>query len=129
MTETPWQRQAPAAPEGEYVALLSYLPLVSFRWLPLLLVYMLRIRRQLRASPGLFGYSLRADLARKRFWTLSVWEDEAALQSFVMASPHAVVMQVLAPHMGPTRFTRWGVKGADLPLRWDDALWREASGG
>ena len=111
-------------PERDYVALLSYLPLNSSWSIPRLLLYNARIRRQLRSSAGLVGYSLRARLAAKRFWTLSVWEDETALRAFVAAPPHAAVMQALASHMGATRFTRWTVKGSDLPLQWDDALKR-----
>jgi hypothetical protein len=34
------------------------------------------------------------------------------------------VMKKLTPHMGATRFTRWTVKGSELPLLWDDALKR-----
>jgi quinol monooxygenase YgiN len=100
------------------------LPLRSIWRIPWLVMHSSRIRRQLRASSGLIGYSLRAQLAAKRFWTLSVWEDAAALQAFVTAPPHAAVMEALAPHMGATRFTRWIVKSSDLPLRWDDALKR-----
>jgi quinol monooxygenase YgiN len=124
MAELPWRSQARAVPGRDYVALLSYLPLRSFWGLPRLLVYTARIRRQLRASSGLIGYSLRAQVAARRFWTLSAWEDEAALQAFVTAPPHAAVVQALAPHMGATRFTRWIVQAADLPLRWDDAVER-----
>ena len=91
------------------------------------LLYNARIRRQLRTSAGLVGYSLRARLAAKRFWTLSVWEDETPLRVFVAAPPHAAVMKALAAHMGATRFTRWIVKGSDLPLQWDDALKRGRS--
>jgi hypothetical protein len=47
-----------------------------------------------------------------------------AVQAFVSAPPHAAVMKVLAPHMGATRFTRWTVKGFELPQQWDDALKR-----
>jgi hypothetical protein len=51
----------------------------------------------LRANSGLIGYSLRAQFAARRFWTLSVWEDEAVLQAFVTAPPHAAVMKALPP--------------------------------
>jgi hypothetical protein len=124
MAELPWYALSDAAPERDYLALLSYLPLRSSWRIPWLLLYMVRIRQQLRASSGLIGYSLRAQLGEKRFWTLSAWENEAALQTFVVAPPHAAVMNALAPHMGPTRFTRWTVKGSDLPPQWVDALKR-----
>lgn len=129
MAELPWQSHSPAAPERDYVALLSYLPLYSGWSIPRLLLYNARIRGQLRTSAGLVGYSLRARLAAKRFWTLSVWEDETALGAFVAAPPHAAAMKALAPYMGATRFTRWTVKGSDLPLQWDDALKRGDSAG
>jgi heme-degrading monooxygenase HmoA len=124
VADLPWSSHSVAAPERDYVALLSYLPLHS-RWrIPWLLLYMVRVRRQLRTSSGLIGYSLRAQLGAKRFWTLSAWDDEAVLQAFVAAPPHVEIMRVLAPYMGMTRFTRWEVKGSDLPLQWDDALKR-----
>ena len=124
VTESSWQSYSRAAPERDYVALLSYLPLNSAWRLPWLFLYSARIRRQLRTSSGLIGYSLRARLAAKQFWTLSVWEDAAALQAFVAAPPHVAVMKALASHMGATRFVRWNVKGSELPLRWEDALRR-----
>ena len=129
MAEMPWHSHSGAVPERDYVALLSYLPLRSSWRIPWLLLYNVRIQRQLRASFGLIGYSLRAQLAAKRFWTLSVWEDEAALQRFVAAPPHVAIMKALVPHMGATRFTRWTVKGSDLPPEWNDALKRGDSTG
>ena len=124
VTESARQSYSRAAPERDYVALLTYLPLNSAWHLPWLVLYSTRIRRQLRKSSGLIGYSLRARPAAKQFWTLSAWEDEAALQAFVAAPPHLAVMKALASHMGATRFVRWNVKGSELPLRWDDALRR-----
>jgi heme-degrading monooxygenase HmoA len=120
----PWKSYSTAAPEREYAALLSYLPLKRAWRLPWLVLQSFRIQRQLRASRGLIGYSLRAQLTGKRFWTLSAWEDEAALQQFVRARPHVEIMTALAPHMGKTSFVRWKVKGFELPLDWDEALKR-----
>jgi quinol monooxygenase YgiN len=125
VTESPWRSYSRAAPERDYVALLSYLPLNSAWHLPRLVLYSTRIQRQLRTSSGLIGYSLRARITAKQFWTLSVWGDAAALQAFVAAPPHLAVMKALAPYMGATRFVRWNVKGSELPLRWDDALRRD----
>ena len=67
MAEFPWQSHSRAAPERDYLALLSYLPLNSGWSILRLLLYNARIRRQLRTSAGLVGYSLRARLAAKRF--------------------------------------------------------------
>ena len=46
------------------------------------------------------AWSATLCLATKRFWTLSVWEDETPLRVFVAAPPHAAVMKALAPHNG-----------------------------
>jgi len=106
------------------LALLSFLPLKR-RWRILwLLPKTFRITSQLRRSAGLVGYSLNANLAAGHFWTLSVWEDEAALQAFVHAEPHRGTMRILLPHMRPTRFVRRTVFGTGLPILWDDALKR-----
>ena len=97
VSESPWQSYSAAAPDREYVALLSYLPLNSAWRIPWLVLYSTRIRRQLSTSPGLIGYSLRAQVAAKRCWTQSAWEDAAALQAFVAEPPHVAIMKALAP--------------------------------
>jgi hypothetical protein len=70
------------------------------------------------------GYSVLAHPLSKRFWTLSAWKDEAALHTFVQHPPHVRIMNALTPHMGETKFVRWTVKGAQLPLSWEGALRR-----
>jgi hypothetical protein len=44
MAEFPWQSHSPAAPERDYVALLTYLPLKTGWSIPWLLLYNARIR-------------------------------------------------------------------------------------
>jgi len=80
--------------------------------------------KQLAAAQGLIAYSLLARPITKNFWTLSVWENEAALKAFVHYPPHVRLMASLTSHMRKTKFVRWKVKGSELPLRWDDALRR-----
>jgi heme-degrading monooxygenase HmoA len=122
--DTPWNAAVQASPEGEYVALLSFLPLKQRRRLPWFAFHTWRVVQQLKSSRGLIGYSLRAELLAKSFWTLSAWESEAALRAFVQAPPHREIMAALQPHMGQTSFDRWTVKGTELPLHWDEALRR-----
>ena len=124
MASTPWRSCRAAEPQREYLVLLSFLPLKRRRRIPSLLLSAIRITRQLQGSAGLIGYSLYTELVAGRFWTLSVWEDEAALQAFVHAAPHVETMRNLIPHMGPTRFVRWTVVGTGIPISWDDALKR-----
>jgi quinol monooxygenase YgiN len=124
MPETPWRTFRAPNPSGNFVALLSYLPLESYWRLFPWAVYTAQVVKQLATADGLVGYSLRARPLSKRFWTLSAWESEAALRVFVQNQPHLRIMTALAPHMDKTNFVRWKVKGSDLPLRWDDALRR-----
>jgi len=124
MPETPWRTFRAPNPNGNFVALLSYLPLESYwRVLPYA-IYTAQVVKQLATADGLVGYSLLARPLSRRFWTLSAWESEAALRTFVQNLPHLRIMTALAPHMDKTKFVRWAVKGSELPLRWDDALRR-----
>ncbi len=121
-----WKSSASADSEREYLALLSYLPLKRFRTIPRFLKYTSEIERQLGETKGLIGYALHAEFLKKRFWTLSVWEDEKSLAEFVSKIPHGQVMASLAPHMGQTKFTEWKVKGSAVPPNWDQAKRRMA---
>lgn len=85
------------------------------------------IATQLRGTPGLIGFSFRAKFLRHRFWTLSAWEDEEALMTFVGKPPHRDAMDALGPYMAKTAFTRWRVRGTEIPLTWERALSRAAS--
>ncbi len=122
--DLPWITFAPADKSREYLALLSYLPLNRYGAIPGFLRFLFQIQRQLRGTPGIVGYSLRAKLIGRNFWTLSAWNNETALMDFVAKVPHGQAMKALLPHMGRTRFTQWKVSGAELPLRWDDAIQR-----
>lgn len=123
-----WKTLRAVKPERQYVVLLSYLPLKQHRHLPRFLLQTRRIIRQLRQSQGVMGYSLKAQLSAKRFWTLSVWESDLALQRFVQAQPHAATMSGLSGKMGKTEFVRWTARGVELSVSWPAALerWRTA---
>jgi hypothetical protein len=122
--DMPWKEIAPISPSGEYLALLTYLPLKKHRTIPRFLWSTCAIQKQLAGSAGILGYALRAKPLQKNFWTMSAWLDEKSLMDFAFRIPHSRVMKALAPHMGPTRFTRWKVSGAEIPLRWDMAMER-----
>ena len=124
MAETPWRTFRAPNPDGDFVALLSYLPLKNYWRVLTLPVYAAQVIKQLATADGLAGYSLLARPLSKRFWTLSAWESEDSLRAFVRNQPHQRIMAALAPHMDKTKCVRWVVKGSDFPLRWDDALRR-----
>ena len=127
MPATPWSVRRLPDPGREYLVLLSFLPLRRFRDFPAFVRHDARITRQLSGARGLIGYSKLGRPWVKRFWTLSAWEDEAALAAFIHTGPHVRAMSELPPRMGPTRFVRWTLPGAALPPTWDDALRRWAT--
>lgn len=123
---SPWTSFRPLEPDRRYVALATSIPtrrvLAAWR--------MFRgaaaVRRQLATTDGVVGFSLLASPLRKRYATLSVWEDDEALARFAAASPHREIAARLAPEMGATRFVRWTVAGADGVPGWPEALDRLA---
>jgi hypothetical protein len=118
MPALPWLERQPIDPQRAYVAMASRLPLKSYRFVPGFLRDTLQIRRQLAQSAGLVGYTLNAGLARKTFWTFSVWDDQASLDKFAASEPHRAIIERLRPRMSPARFEFFPVSGADLPLTW-----------
>ena len=127
MPTKPWVTLSRPDPDWEYLVLLSELPLKRFRDLGAFLLYTWRIQGQLRHTPGLLSYSLLARILKRQFWTLSVWEDEAALRQFATAHPHSYVMQALQGKMGQMRFVRWSMLGAEFPPSWQEAFGRQAT--
>lgn len=122
MVDLAWQSVHPPTRGREYLVLLTYLPLKGYRKMITFARYVRGVRKQLAETPGLIGYSLRAKVLRHRFWTLSVWEDDAALMAFVRKEPHRTTMGALQPHMDATAFIRWNIAGSDLPPSWDEAM-------
>ena len=124
--DMPWTKLASVEPGQEYLALLSYLPLRKYSKIPAFFRYSLQVQQQMRKAPGAIGYSMRAKILSRNFWTFSVWKDDRALMEFVRTAPHGNVMKSIAPHMGATKFTKWKVQGSAVPPTWDDAVKREA---
>ena len=124
MPASPWRTFGSTDLNGDFVALLSYLPLKSYWRVPPFFLYTVQVMKQLASAQGLLGYSVLAHPFAKQFWTLSAWKGDSALRAFVEHLPHVRLMTALAPHMDTTKFIRWTVKGSQLPLHWDDALRR-----
>jgi hypothetical protein len=126
--DSPWIKFTTPDANREYFALLSYLPLNKYRAIPAFMRFSLQIQKQLQRTTGIIGYSLRAKLFSRNFWTLSAWADEKSLMEFVVKIPHGQAMKEMAAHMGPTKFTKWKVPGSVLPLQWKDAMLRSQEG-
>jgi len=122
MVDRPWTVVASPAREREYLALVSFLPLKRFRTIPRFLRYSGAVSKQLEGTRGLVGFSFRAKILAREFYTLSVWEDERALDDFVRAEPHRRTMGAMRRHMAETKFVRWTVTGSQVPPSWRKAI-------
>jgi Domain of unknown function (DUF3291) len=121
MPTLPWKTIEQPQSGRDYVVMASRLPLASHRRIPAFLRATLAIRRQLATTAGLIGYGLDAHLLRRTFWTLSVWEDEAALDAFAHGQPHAGKIAQIRPWMAGSTFVAWTAGSDQLPVTWDQA--------
>ena len=112
IVDRPWETIAAPDPNREYLALLSYLPLKSYRKTLDLTRRAGQVAGQLADTSGLIGFTFRAKILGHRFWTLSVWEDEDALMAFVGKDPHRGTMAALGSYMEDPRFTDGPSKGS-----------------
>ena len=127
MPALPWTTISTPDPGPHLRRVRHELPLTRHRHIPGFLRDTRRVRRQLADAPGLVGYSLLAGLRAKTFWTVSVWEDEAALRAFAAAEPHRDITRRMPGRMGASGFETFTVAGADVPLRWADVRRRFAA--
>jgi hypothetical protein len=124
MPPLPWRTKTEVQADQDYLVMASRLPLRSRRTVPRFMRLTLSVVRQLERTDGLMGYTLLAQPMKGTFWTLSAWSGQPALDAFARAMPHLGVTGKLRPYMGPTRFSFWTVKGAALPVAWDEAIER-----
>ena len=122
--KSPWKWTSSLEPEREYLVLASSIPPRSRRSTWRLFHGASAVRKQLAGTDGVIGFALLARPLSKHYATLSVWRDEDALAAFAGAEPHRELMSTLSPEMGPTKFVRWTMRGADGRPTWDDALQR-----
>ena len=125
MPTLPWTAPKPLLPaDGPATVMASRLELRRLRDVPSFLTAALRIRRQMLGSPGALGVSLIARPARRTFWTLFAWQDQAALSSAAGREPHRQIMTHFRPRMAGSAFVNWTAPATALPIGWDEALQR-----
>jgi heme-degrading monooxygenase HmoA len=122
--KSPWKTLRPLDSGTDYLVLASSIPPRTFRSTWKLFRGAFAVRRQLRHTDGVMGFSLLAEPFRKRYATLSVWRDQAALDAFARAHPHDQQVTALRPEMGPTKFVHWTIAGGVGRPSWREALER-----
>lgn len=93
----------------------------SHRDVPRLLLWALRLRHELARAPGLFGYSLAADLRDKTLWTVSAWSSRVELGQFDRSAAHRGAKDRLRPRMMPSTLVMWNCRAGELPVAWTEA--------
>jgi hypothetical protein len=80
----------------------------------------LRVLNQIKQSKGIINYAVKAEFTKKYFWTVSSWENQDSLKSFIMTEPHATAIK---------KFTEWSGEGSAF-VEWTDQSssinWAEA---
>ena len=121
MPTLPWTapKPPPRPLDSPATVMASRLELRRLRDVPSFLAAALRIRRQMLAAPGVLGLSLIARPLHRTFWTLSAWQDQAALRAATGRQPHVQIMKHFRPLMAASSFVTW--TATDLPIPWDEA--------
>jgi hypothetical protein len=128
MATLPWTPARSLAAGADALVLGSRLELRHYRDIPRFMWAAMKVRKQMHQSNGALGVSLIAQPARKAFWTLSAWADQASLDAFVGSRPHLDVMGRFRERLTNPQFTTWTVAGTEMPKPGSSAknLWREA---
>jgi hypothetical protein len=125
MPVLPWTATTSARPaDGSVTVMASRLELRRRRDVVSFLAAALRIRRQMLGSPGALGLSLIARPLHRTFWTLSAWQDQAALSAAAGRQPHRQIMTRFRPRMAGSNFVTWTAPATALAIGWDYALHR-----
>jgi hypothetical protein len=127
--DIPWMTRGKPEP-GQQAFIMASRFEVSPAWRGLaFLLHAVRVWRQALRSPGLLGVSLRAQLLRNTYWTLSAWTGEPALREFMRTDPHRTVMRKVRPWAKTATFRFWDAAELDPEALWASAEKRIADGG
>jgi uncharacterized protein DUF3291 len=83
------------------------------------MIYALMSSRQARRSRGNLGVKLLRD-ANRAFWTLTVWQAEENMRSFIMAGSHRRAMPKLLDWCDEASVAHWNQDSSELP-GWNQA--------
>ncbi len=69
--------------QQEFVCVATFLPLKRWRDLVSFMMLSRKVLKQIKKSKGIANYDVKADLPKKNFWTLSIWNNIESLKLFV----------------------------------------------
>ena len=114
----PWRATTAVDPDVSYVVTITRLPLRRHTRIPAVMRATWQIVLDLARSDALVGYSLKADLIRKTFSTISVWDSADSLHAFIRFEVHVRAMTAIGPHMNEPHIDTTLIPGTDLPPVW-----------
>ncbi|MBE9116498.1 hypothetical protein IQ249_11360 [Lusitaniella coriacea LEGE 07157] len=83
-------------------------------YIPLFLWHTFLIQRQMRKKPGFLGGKLLAD-ANRVYWTLTVWEEAAAMKHLRDAGAHKRAMSYLQKWVDESSVVHWYQDSPEIP--------------
>lgn len=83
--------------------------------------YTRQVIKSLPEHQGYLGHKLRKRLLADEAWTMTLWEDEDALNSFVRGTRHGMAIGKGLPAVKNARFVRLILPRAQTPIDWDTA--------
>jgi hypothetical protein len=86
----------------------------SWRYLPAFFVATFRSALQARWAKGNLAVSILRE-AHNTFWTRSLWNDEAAMKSFMVSGAHRTIMPKLLEWCDEASLARWTQNFAQKP--------------
>ena len=78
----------------------------SWRFMPPFVLHTQRTLRQVRASEGFLGGALLPD-RRRVFWTLTVWDEPAAMKRYMTDGAHLKAMSLLLDWCDEASVAHW----------------------
>lgn len=118
---TPWKTVQPIDAEREYVLVVTELVPRNMRSTGPLFRGARAASAQIAAAPGIVGFATSAKPLAKRYETVSLWEDEAAIDAFARSGDHHQLVRDLAPSLDSSASSRSLRTGAAGRPTWSEA--------
>ncbi len=115
----PWQPGPAAGSAGPLHAVATEFLVPGWRARLAFMRRSIAVGRQARASEGMVGMLLEADLRRGVFRTVSVWTGPEAARAFGRSGPHLEAMRAVP--VGRGSIGAWEVGADELPIGLDTA--------
>ena len=101
------------------VVSITRLRIRSWRYMPQFAYYAIRTRQQASRAQGNRGVQLLREPGNV-FWTATLWDTEAAVKQYMIATPHGLAMRRLMHWCDEASVVRWAQDETRLP-DWHEA--------